>query len=270
MIRVYRGDEPLTLLGAVRDRELSALRALIEREKRPPGPNEIHGYKVVKDVLWEAQGKKCCYCESREQRDHRDVEHHRPKGRADRSPGCVEDHGYWWLAFTWDNLLLSCNSCNRSYKRIKFPLDVGSAPLIAEEGPPGREVPLLIDPAKESGVPHIQFRRERRMGSEVWIPRARRGSRRGAMTIEVCGLDRDELLTLYGDHVKDWVEDEVGKIKKAIAYGDREAVKVAWVSAKERLLSPRQPYVALAYDALELLLPSQTLWPYGCSWPVPD
>lgn len=40
---------------------------------------------------------KCCYCEAKIAHPYNDVEHVRPKARADRRPGSVATHGYWWL-----------------------------------------------------------------------------------------------------------------------------------------------------------------------------
>lgn len=155
MIPIQRGPEPQALRDA-RSHRLAKLRAIAAA--REPTAKDIHGYAVVAHDLWTAQGHKCCYCESQVQRGHNDVEHFRPKGRADRTPGCTQTHGYGWLAFTWENLLFSCPNCNRGKaKADRFPLAGGSTALLAEQQPPGQELPLLLDPATESGARHIQF-----------------------------------------------------------------------------------------------------------------
>jgi hypothetical protein len=86
-----------------------------------------------------------------------DVEHYRPKTSADRLPGSTATHGYWWLAYTWDNLLFACPSCNRSNKNDLFPLEHGSTPLHDPDDAPGGERPLLLHPRQDNGVEHIEF-----------------------------------------------------------------------------------------------------------------
>ena len=55
-------------------------------------------------------GAKCWYTESANPGTDDDIDHFRPKGAiAER-----EDHGgYWWEAFNWMNLRLSCHRANR-------------------------------------------------------------------------------------------------------------------------------------------------------------
>ena len=50
-----------------------------------------------------------------------DVEHFRPKAEVKEAG---ENHqGYWWLAYSWENLLIACKTCNQEYKRIKIPTE---------------------------------------------------------------------------------------------------------------------------------------------------
>jgi len=82
---------------------------------------------------------KCAYCETRIRRMPADAEHFRPKGRVsvvtksgkrktDRAK-IVDEYGaeivhpgYFWLAYTWQNLLPTCIICNRKAKRDIFPV----------------------------------------------------------------------------------------------------------------------------------------------------
>jgi hypothetical protein len=156
MIPIRRGREP-DELADVRDKQLRKLRGL----GREPLSDDIKGYDVVKGTLVRLQHHKCAWCEGPyREGPHDDVDHYRPKARANRSPGCTDTHGYWWLAFTWSNLLFSCATCNRSSKNDKFPLENGSIALKPEEDLSNREVPLLIDPANSKIHPatHIEFR----------------------------------------------------------------------------------------------------------------
>lgn len=64
-----------------------------------------------KTQLKKESNGKCAYCEANTQIvAHGDVEHYRPKSI------------YWWLAYTYDNYLYSCQICNQSYKSNNFPI----------------------------------------------------------------------------------------------------------------------------------------------------
>ncbi|MBO0936490.1 hypothetical protein J2I47_08045 [Fibrella sp. HMF5335] len=68
-------------------------------------------WKVVKDQLWIETVNKCAYCEATTKEvAHGDVEHYRPKSI------------YWWLAYCYDNYLVSCQICNEIFKRDEFPI----------------------------------------------------------------------------------------------------------------------------------------------------
>ncbi len=70
-------------------------------------------YKSVRAELNACHRGKCCYCEvrfdDRKPQAYPEVEHWRPQSN------------YYWLAYSWDNLLLSCSFCNRT-KGDQFPL----------------------------------------------------------------------------------------------------------------------------------------------------
>ncbi len=264
MIPVQRSNEP-AFFGALRNAQLTALRRL----GRPPTSDDITGYRVVADELWRCHRYKCCYCERKVSCSYNDVEHYRPKARADRSPGCQDTHGYWWLAFTWTNLLFACPICNRSEKNDQFPLQSGCSPLRAEEDPPGGELPLLLDPAgPTSPAMHITFApgRLHPRGPLRWWARPYRGSLHGAWTIRVCGLNDDDQAELRDDHVDSVVVPRVDELHKAIASARRQTVQREY-SLATGLLRPTLPYVLLSYDTLRRRVPASMLRPYGLSWP---
>lgn len=268
MIPISRGPEPGTLTAA-RQRHLPDLRAIAAT--RRPLSHEITGYEIVAQELWRAQHQKCCYCEFWEQSSYNDVEHYRPKATADRSPGCADHHGYWWLAHRWENLLFSCAECNRSRKRVRFPLDAGSRALLAEEMPPGNERPLLIDPTTENAVEHIQFHLTSltppgKPVVEQWIPRPRSGSRKGEETIKVCGLDRDGLVEPYERYVTLYVKPAADALLAALK--QKQFDRSAWHAAL-RLLQPEAHFVGLAYDALRHFVVDAELAKVGLKWPSP-
>jgi uncharacterized protein (TIGR02646 family) len=240
VIRISRTPEPAAL-PAVRAERLAAAREAVLQGKRI----DFEDYDLVKKDLAVMQHNKCCYCEKREeQAKYRDVEHYRPKTL------------YWWLAWTWENLLFACIDCNREQKRDRFPLEPGCARLIAEQAPPAAELPLVLDPSDPSVEPtrEIVFFRERIQGKERWVPRG--VSARGRETVEVCGLDRPDLLDLYAEHVIHVVRPKLERFFAAHHEGDARAAIEAWETARRGLLARARPFRALSHDALNVLVPA--------------
>jgi uncharacterized protein (TIGR02646 family) len=267
MIHINRTPEPSTLSGA-RNFEMQRLRAL----GRTPSSDDIVGYRIVVRDLWRMQEYKCCYCERKLTQCFNDVEHYRPKSRADRRPGCTDTHGYWWLAFTWENLLFACAPCNRSEKNDQFPLSLGCSPLQAEMAAPGLEVPLVIDPCGlMNPMEHIVFVREQFNGAIAearWWARPRNGSEFGLWTIRVCGINDGDLPELRGDHVERCLVPRIEKLEGAIRAGRRARILGEFEECL-MLLRRGLPYVALTYDVLRHHFPASVLAPWRLDWPVP-
>lgn len=218
MIRIARGPEPEALVLA-RDEHLARAR------RRGGPPEEIYGYEVAREELTARQIYKCAYCELIFREEAAPVEHYRPKKRTDDvdwralkaktrpTEGDREDDerfarglppssagfdrvrwisrsGYWWLAWTWENLVFGCHGCNNGVKNARFPQEKAAIVLGAHEAPPGEERPLLLDPADSADDPldHIQYRRV----YTRWLPTAREGSARGAWTIALLRLDTSQ------------------------------------------------------------------------------
>jgi uncharacterized protein (TIGR02646 family) len=253
MIRVSRGRAPKQL-AAVRRQELKVLRAQWMTSRAAPGPLQST-YRIARRSLWIAQHYKCAYCEFIEQNDQNDVEHFRPKSGARRALGLPKEPGYWWLAWTWKNLLFACAACNRTHKGTWFPLDRGSKPLKPWEQPPGKERPLLVDPSLEDPIDHLRFEPYRKEGKEHWRPNPRAGSLRGWKTIELLGLDRPGLLDLYKSHVDQRVRPKVSMLRTQMRSSDDSRVTKVWREMTRELLDTRSPFTALSYDALDHLVP---------------
>lgn len=148
---------------------------------------KLYHHEDVFQALVEDQHGKCCFCESKFLHvAFGDVEHFRPKAawRQTRK-GALRRPGYHWLAYTWENLHLSCEICNRREKRSLFPLLARSKRALSSADPLGAEVPAFLDPAADDPAVHIGFR-----GAH---PFARDGSARGRATIAAIGLRRKEL-----------------------------------------------------------------------------
>lgn len=247
MIRVQRPTTEPAGLTSSRTKRLPALRAVIAATGTFD-PKTIKGYEVARKPLFDAQYKKCCYCERQPFEKHQTVEHLRPKSV------------YWWLSWTWTNLLFCCLHCNE-HKGDAFPLRRGAA-LTAEAAPPGTERPLLLDPADPASgadpLEHIVFR----LTPRGWVPYPRNGSVHGRETIRRCGLDTTEMLDAYKTHAL-LIADGVERIRSAVATRDPATVHSVWGDVTGRLLSVSMPLTGLSHDILDHHFPRTTRRLYG-------
>jgi uncharacterized protein (TIGR02646 family) len=264
MIRVKRGKEPKDF-KAVRTQQLQKLRVILL--SRAIVAKDITGYREVAPELWRAQHEKCCYCEMDIGFSYNDVEHYRPKGRADRQPGSVDTHGYWWLAFTWNNLLFACPACNRSKKKDLFPLAANSIALLPEQRAHGKEKPLLIDPTsrKINPVEHIVHV----LYGTRWVPEPRNHSVKGSWTIRVCGLGRDELHELRAKHIAKNVMPHVNALQRYLKQNNPANIEYEFQRSCA-LFAPELAHAALSYDALRHFIPDHLLQAaIQKTWPLP-
>jgi uncharacterized protein (TIGR02646 family) len=147
--------------------------------------SKIYGDKSVKKALILAQHKKCCFCERLVGEDG-DVEHFRPKSAYCQKNGeKFERPGYYWLAYDWKNLYLSCSSCNQRQKGALFPLADPQKRAHLHNNNIALEDPLFIDPGHEEPSLHIGFRGE--------VPYPVSGSLKGKITLGMLKLDRSIL-----------------------------------------------------------------------------
>ena len=113
----------------------------------------------MKQELLQAQHEKCCYCETIFQATYPGaVEHFRPKGAVRQERGQRKQYpGYYWLAYDWNNLLVSCHDCNTA-KGTLFPLVDDGARARSHYDDVDAECPFFIDPSREDPRLHIRFR----------------------------------------------------------------------------------------------------------------
>lgn len=265
MIRVQRGPEPPEL-PATRTTEVARIEA-IRRAGRFPRSDEFGAsLRSVRAVLGARQHFVCCYCEKFSEEKYATVEHVRPKAEARRSNGRAA-HGYWWLAWTWENLLFCCEQCN-GHKDTWFPLRGDDQPphfgrpLAEGDAPPGHEHPLLLDPAEDDGIADIQFRPV----NGRWIPQPRAGSRRGYETIQRIQLDRADLLDLYTSLARD-LDDSIARIRAAMsaATPPSTAVAAVWHEVLRRQLRPGAPLCGLRHDIFDHHFPRRVRLHWGLS-----
>ena len=123
MIRVHKPDESPRILRDSGVTLTAELCRLADSGEPLSFDRDVYGAAEVKQALRAAQHDKCCFCESKlGHAQFGDVEHYRPKAGAHQSATDPPARGYYWLAYTWENLYLSCEVCNRRHKRSLFPL----------------------------------------------------------------------------------------------------------------------------------------------------
>ena len=111
----------------------------------------------VKDALMEVLYGKCCYCEAKHGRGNLHVEHFRPREAVCQPPdGRNEYPGYYWLAYSWENLLLACPTCNRR-KSSSFPLENPEQRARNHHDDLTKERGVLVNPAEENPRDHVRF-----------------------------------------------------------------------------------------------------------------
>lgn len=102
----YKGIEKLAW-----DKKLLLAKRSLLKEEISKIEFESNYWTDAKKQLKKESFGKCAYCEAPTNAvAHGDVEHFRPKSK------------YWWLAYTYDNYLYSCQICNQLYKSDNFPI----------------------------------------------------------------------------------------------------------------------------------------------------
>ncbi|MCP4143167.1 MAG: hypothetical protein GY755_23250 [Chloroflexi bacterium] len=170
-----------------------------DAEKGIPVKLKTGIWKKLKPLLEKRFKKKCAYCEGKYiAGTSLDVEHYRPKAKVttNKSPnstikitgpgGKKIDHpGYYWLAYNWKNLLLSCPKCNRENGKMnQFPIKGKRACCPGDSL--NDEEPLLMNPYEEK-IPGQHFSTT---GVDGYI---KGETRKGTKTIEICDLNRESL-----------------------------------------------------------------------------
>lgn len=156
----------------------------------------------VKKALEEIFNDKCAFCEGKPtSQGPWEVEHYRPKGNVRENPN---HNGYYWLAYTWENLLLSCRYCNGNYrdqptfdepwvlpaagKHDQFPLLDEEERAMIPNDPIDDESPKLLNPCIDEDCE--TFFRFDPLGH---ILPEEETNERAKETINICNLDRRRL-----------------------------------------------------------------------------
>ncbi|GAB3791854.1 hypothetical protein GCM10028819_00990 [Spirosoma humi] len=212
MIRVQKDfDNPPT--GLVSD-SCQAQRQKALAEKATHNFSSYHYRDSTIETLRKIYKYKCGYCETHESAGASlRVDHFRPKAGVKDVPN---HEGYYWLAYEWSNLILSCEKCN-GRKLHSFPLQNEanrvSKPDLDSKGFPTNdccradksillaEHPLLLNPELDDPDKHLIFRPNGTVDSKT---------ERGKKSIELYFLERDELIK----NRKNMTDDIIEKLKK--------------------------------------------------------
>lgn len=212
-------------------------------------------YKEERIAILKNFFEKCAYCESviTITQHIGDVEHFRPKGRVRHYDGSEvfisasrRHPGYYWLAYDWKNLIPACEACNRpgsnprsqkSGKHDRFPV-LGNH--CDSPGKEGEEEPLLLNPLiQDNPEEHLVF------DPETGIVAPKDGSRRGAVTIDVLGLNRDALVDARRDAAR-FARLEFSDAEQRAKSGD--ATRLNYI--KQNYMGGRGAYSAICKTAI--------------------
>ena len=191
MIRVKKdfNDIPKILLDSSRE---EAFEANIRCQAYCDKKNRYKSQSVL-DRLKKIYNLKCAYCEKRLLDSPKHIEHYRPKKI------------YYWLAYSWDNLLLSCGSCNSAKgdrfeianKRQNYRGESFSQIHSLGSRYDKSEKPLIINPERDDILEYISFDKKGYIYSE---------NERVKYTIEkACNLNRVELVQLRQEIIMDFI-----------------------------------------------------------------
>jgi hypothetical protein len=244
MIRINKGSAPnafatrAAAAGANLERQYKARRADYDAGRETlKADSGVYGATAVKDRLKASHSRKCAYCEEflPPKVAHGHVEHFRPVAFSQRRSKGMKFHpGYYWLAYDWDNFLLSCHFCNSVKKKNLFPLIIPGA-RVRVRGSVAGERPVFVKPDAEDPLIHIDWRKD--------VPFGR--TRRGIVTVALLGLAEpahEERLKRYRE-----AEELRGNVVDCHASIDPKVVALV-ARARAKLHSwtqPDQPFSAM-------------------------
>lgn len=152
--------------------------------RRSEGEVALFEQEDVRAALRELFYGKCAFCESPVAPKEGRVAHFRPLERTVAADGSVLESHYWWLAYEWENLHLSCPAC-LMMKGSRFPIGGPRATREAGSGELAAEMPLLLDPCRDRPEAFLIFQEDGTVSSD---------RDEGRTTIATFGLNRRALV----------------------------------------------------------------------------
>lgn len=170
------------------------------------------GYKKhdIKEKLNSLYHHKCAYCEDHAEQTH--VDHYRPK------------KDYYWLAYSWDNLICSCPTCNQ-FKTNDFAIkgekatppkttdDLSDINIWSSQNYDRQETPMLLNPERDNLNDVFVFDMEGHIKGN--------NNPRADYTIKTCHLDR----TFLVDSRRKIVDDFRNKVRAEFLKAETKEIK---------------------------------------------
>lgn len=234
MIPLRRGAEPPALQLQRRWRIARLALEWLDAEVEFHAPEQIvdfvdqhstqidGGYAVVRDELRDRCNRKCAYCEG-EVASSDPLDHFRPR-RPRREQSHIVHTGYWWLTWSWTNLLLSCTTCN-TVKSNSFP--VTGRRLCPWTTDTASEQVGLLDPAAVDPQLHLEFSED---PNGRWTLQGTHPL--GVSTARTLGLDQPS--DRYDSHLQT-IEEHVADLQRC-AETEPERLESEWRTRTRRLL----------------------------------
>lgn len=205
-----------------------------------PTREDLGGYDCARAPRWEHQREKCAYCDRDVAEGGHPTEHFRPILG-----------GYWWLAWSWENLLFACVSCNGP-KSHHFPLQPGSVALGVGEAPPGRERPYLVNPYDEDPVGLLGYKQD---NDKRWLPCGLDPEGRGEKIIALCGLEQH--VDAYTRWVNVTLAADLQTLQAAVDQRSAPDARAAWENIQVRHNTEHQKFRHLTWWVLNTRFPKQ-------------
>lgn len=247
----------------VAERAQVALEALAPEDRKAYIEKKGHVWRTFGRYLAKMSYGKCWYSESNDPQSFFDVDHFRPKKAAKRAED-VEDDGYPWLAFSWENFRYAAGRSNRLNtdeateavvgKGSWFPLLAGSAMADWANRCEANEAAVLLDPTERDDVDLIDINSEdgRACPSVVCVGAAKQ--ERAKRSIEIYGLNLGNLITARKWVMRDVQDDYQNLMDICTAGNDMDAVGRLRVKLRRATL-PDAPYARAARAKMHSLLP---------------
>lgn len=227
----------------VKDKKIAQIRReIIKNKEYTEKYDNFYKKPDVKEQLEMLYHRKCAYCESYVEQGQ--VEHFRPKDQ------------YYWLAFSWDNLLIACPTCNRN-KSTSFPIsnsnkrvtefdvnDINEINQISQKYD-SIENPLLLNPEKDELKNIFSFDLDGKISSD---------NIKGKKTIEICKLNRPALIDERRRIIDKFKEDINACLFENNKDSQKIVIKTLVVSFKNEANNDTSAFIALRKYTLFFLL----------------
>jgi uncharacterized protein (TIGR02646 family) len=190
----------------------------------------------VADALQALFRDKCAFCESAlGLKSPAQVIQFRPPQAALGLEGALAPDHYWWLAYEWDNLYLSCGQCAR-VRGSRFPVQAERAKPGARGAELDEERPLLLDPCRDAPEQHLLYFADGTVVSD---------DDRGRTTCEMFDLNRTALVEGRRNAAR-VLEDELKALTRKLPPGEelpRQEVE-RLIGSDREFAGMRRQYVA--------------------------